>query len=365
MDEYLLIGADISYYTGKVRSYLRYKGIPFREITASAEVYAKTIVPKTGVRFIPVLVTPDDEAVQDTTEIIDFLEKRFPEPGIYPETPIQHLVALLFEIYGDEWMVIPAMHFRWTYDESAHQLIREFGEVSMPGATPELQRRVGEQASAFFRKAPAALGVSEETIPAIEEWTMELLGRLNAHFSEQDFLLGTRPSIGDFGLMGPLYAHLYRDPVSGRIMKEHAPEVCAWVERMNSPVPNSGKFLAEDEAPRTLRPILKRMFAEQVPVIADTAARLQQWLCEHSDTDEIKRTIGTHRFRIGGAHGTRRIYPYTLWMWQRAVDYYTSLDKAARANVDAWFSGIDTEHALGVPLPARVKRVDNRLVAER
>lgn len=365
MEKYELIGAEISYYTGKVRAYFRYKGIPFEEITASAEVYAKTIIPKTGVRFIPVLITPEDEAIQDTTEIIDFLEKRFPESSVYPETPLQRLVALLFEIYGDEWMVIPAMHFRWTYDESARQLIQEFGEVSMPEATPEVQRRIGEQASTFFRKAPASLGVSEETIPAIEEWTFELLDQLNTHFSEHKYLLGTRPSIGDFGLMGPLYAHLYRDPVSGKIMRERAPEVCAWIEHMNNPDPKSGKFLSDDEVPETLRPILQRMFAEHVPVITDTAAQLKQWLAEYHDADEIKRTIGTHRFRIGGVHGTRRIYPYTLWMWQRAVDYYGSLKGQALESVNTWFENVDRDRALSAPLPARVKRVNNRLVADR
>ena len=102
MEKYQLIGAEISYYTGKARAYLRYKGIPFEEVTASAEVFAKTILPKTGVRFIPVLITPEDEAVQDTTEIIDFLEARFPQASVYPDTPLQRLVALLFEIYGDE-----------------------------------------------------------------------------------------------------------------------------------------------------------------------------------------------------------------------------------------------------------------------
>ena len=33
------------------------------------------------------------------------------------------------------------------------------------------------------------------------------------------FLLGHRPSIGDFGLLAPIYAHLYRDPVPGFILR--------------------------------------------------------------------------------------------------------------------------------------------------
>jgi hypothetical protein len=33
-----LIGAQVSYYTGKVRAYLRYKGVPFDEIPATREI---------------------------------------------------------------------------------------------------------------------------------------------------------------------------------------------------------------------------------------------------------------------------------------------------------------------------------------
>ena len=48
--EYQLLGAEASYYTGKVRAYLRWKGIPFREVLSTRSVFADIIVPRTGVR---------------------------------------------------------------------------------------------------------------------------------------------------------------------------------------------------------------------------------------------------------------------------------------------------------------------------
>ena len=62
-----LIGAEVSLYTGKLRCYLKYKDIPFEEVTASREVFQEIIIPRTGVRYIPVLITDQDEAIQDTT----------------------------------------------------------------------------------------------------------------------------------------------------------------------------------------------------------------------------------------------------------------------------------------------------------
>ena len=58
MSGHQLIGAEVSYYTGKVRAYLRYKGMAFDEVSATREVYRDIILPRTGVAFIPVLPAP-------------------------------------------------------------------------------------------------------------------------------------------------------------------------------------------------------------------------------------------------------------------------------------------------------------------
>ncbi len=61
--------------------------------------------------------------------------------------------------------------------------------------------------------------------------------------------------------MGPLYAHLGRDPYpSSQLLLRVAPNVCQWIQRMNSPESkNTGSFLFGDQVPETLIPILARM----------------------------------------------------------------------------------------------------------
>jgi hypothetical protein len=39
--------------------------------------------------------------------------------------------------------------------------------------------------------------------------------------------------LADFALLGPLYAHLYRDAVSGFALRTGRPLVAEWVERTN------------------------------------------------------------------------------------------------------------------------------------
>ena len=69
-----MYGAEFSLFSGKLRAYLRKKGIAFIEKSPSVLTYRRFIEPRTGVRFIPVLHTPDDRVLQDTTAIIDVLE---------------------------------------------------------------------------------------------------------------------------------------------------------------------------------------------------------------------------------------------------------------------------------------------------
>ena len=101
-DEYIVYGAELSYYSGKVRAYMRWKDIPFSEIRPSQDIYRNEIVPAVGYPVIPVIKLNDGTIIQDTTDIIDFFEAHVNGPSVYPEGPKQRLAALLLELYGDK-----------------------------------------------------------------------------------------------------------------------------------------------------------------------------------------------------------------------------------------------------------------------
>ena len=329
---YTLYGAEISYFTGKVRAYLRWKAIPFTEVLAQAEVYREVIVPRVGFPVIPVLATPEGETLQDSSEIIDALERRHPEPSITPATGAQALASALMELYGDEWLVIPAMHYRWHHNRD--WALRAFGEVNAPDASPEEQLALGSKRAGPFAQAAVLLGAEPHMHAAVERSYEALQAELDAHFARTPYLLGSRPCLGDFGLYGPLYAHQYRDPASGALMRRLAPNVVAWVERLrDQPAPRSGEFLPDDEVPETLLPVLRRMMREQLPVLADSVRCLQQWLVEHPG-ERIPRAIGSHAFEIEGERGQRIVRPYSLWMLQRVLDARAALSPPQRERAD-------------------------------
>ncbi len=356
-DVYKLYGAAISLYTGKARAYLRYKNVPFIEESGSPDIFERI-----GFRMIPVLHTPDDNLIQDTTDIIDYIEKEHGGSSVYPESATQKLVALLFEVYGDEWLIIPAMHYRWAYN--LDYILEEFGKMAVPDASSAEQREIGEKMSASFRGSLPFLGITDETIPAVEACYEELLDHLNQHFEHHWYLFGTRPSIGDYGLMGPLYAHNYRDPASGDIMKRLAPNVVRWIDLMNTPAPNSGHFLPDDEIPETLLPILKRIFLDCIPAMVDTIRATGEWIEVNSEADELPRSIGEHSFQIGGVQGKRMIRPFNQWMFQRPLAYYQSLQGADRNRADELLRSVGGYELMQTEVKHPLTRSNYKLVKQ-
>src|SRR6202167_5767947 len=86
-DGYRIFGAEMSPYSVKIRSYFRYKAIPHQWILRNAgsqaeyEKYAKMPI-------IPLVVTPGSAGLQDSTPIIDQMEKLYPERSINPDEPL-------------------------------------------------------------------------------------------------------------------------------------------------------------------------------------------------------------------------------------------------------------------------------------
>lgn len=337
---YRFYAAEISYFSGKVRPFFRYKNIPYEEIAPTPQVYRDVIIPRTGLAFIPVVVTPDDVALQDTSDILDELERRFPEPPVYPPTPVQRVTAYLIEVYADEFGILPAMHYRWSFPESEAKAREDFARAT---GNPDTSQVFADR----MKGTLPLLGISADTAPAIEAHTRELLDILSAHFAAHDYLLGSRMSLGDLALLGPLYAHLYLDAVPRRLLRETAPRVCAWIERMNHPAPRGGAFVADDALPPTLLPFLQLIGRDAVPFLLDNVRAFESWAdSRRADLVEPPRGVGTHETALRGVRLQRFTSPYTLWMVQRPLDAYGGLTPEARATVDRALDGTGTEALL-------------------
>ena len=104
-DSYTLYGSHASYYTAKVRSYLRKKAVPFVERLPSDPMFRNKVRPASGSHRIPQLLAPDGQVIQDSVEIVDFLEARYPDLSAFPMSPLQRTFVHLMELMGSEGLV--------------------------------------------------------------------------------------------------------------------------------------------------------------------------------------------------------------------------------------------------------------------
>ncbi|MDX2276139.1 MAG: glutathione S-transferase family protein [Hyphomonadaceae bacterium] len=226
-----LYGAELSPYSVKVRSYLRFKGLQFEWLERNAarqEEFARYA----KIPLIPILVDADESVWQDSTPMIEALERMSPEPSIIPEDRAVAFIAALLEDYADEWLNKAMFHYRWTYPEDQDSAVARLVEKMFDGApAPE-----GVEAAAKARMEGRLhyVGSTPENAPVIEGSFAYLLGALESVLQAQPYLLGGRPSIADFGFYGQ-FAQLLSDPTAGAMIRAQAPSIVAWVARMEAP----------------------------------------------------------------------------------------------------------------------------------
>jgi len=359
MAHYTLYGSQASLFTGKARGYLRWKGVDFTELSVNEEIMKNVILKHVKWPVIPVMKTEDDRIIQDTGDIITEVETHAGGTPVRPNGPVQRFASELLHVYADTWLLIPAMHYRWNYNEE--WIYSEFGRSGAPDATPEEHYRLGKARGQMFKGFVPMLGINEETIPGIESSYEAFLAEFSAHLDAHPYLFGARPSLADFAFLGPLYAHLYRDPASGEIMKRLAPKVADWTERTIAGAQGTGDIVSDDAIPETLLPIMARHMAEHLPVIEAINDQFTEWLKTAEPGAELPRAFGQAAFTQGGRTGNIITNSFTLFRLQAALDEYASMDDTARARADALLDKIGGGALKSFTLPARLERRNYKL----
>ncbi len=259
-DGYRIIGAEMSPYSVKVRAYFRYKAIPHRWILRNAasqpeyEKYAKMPI-------IPLVVTPESAGIQDSTPIIELVEKLYPEPSINPDEAVTHFISALIEEFGDEWGNKWMFHYRWARDVDQRSSAGRIARMRGPRASEADHDAFANQVRGRMVDRVWFVGSNAVTAPQIEAGFVDMLGLLDAHLATRPYLFGGRPAFGDFGLWGQFY-ELWTDPTAGALIEGGAPNVLDWVHRMLWPRAE-GQFEAWSALEPTLMPILTRQVGGQ------------------------------------------------------------------------------------------------------
>jgi len=369
MPEITLYGSPLSLYTGRARSYLIKTGKNYTETLPISSHYEEVILPKMGGRrSIPVVETAEGEVIRDGAAIIDHFENISGQEHT-PGTAKQKIISLLFDVIGSEGLLRPAMHYRWNFPENLNYIKFHF-ETFVPANLNK--QEMAEKRMNQMREAGRSFGAVPETFTLVESLYSELLQKLNCHFTNVPYLLGHKPSIGDFGLIAPLYGHLGRDPKPLSLMQAQAVCLYRWVERMNRPDLDMGEFptssrdfLDADEIPDSLIEVLKHVAIDFVPETEAACTTINTWIAQQPSLPAnaiAERGVGMCTFNVQGASITALAQPYRFYLLGRVQQAFERLEQAQQDEVAALLSACNMSEILDTKLTREIGRHGNREV---
>lgn len=224
MPEIILHQWEVSPYCGKVRRILAFKGLAFSTLE-----YSGWKVQQAGklssVGKLPVLEY-DGEMIQDSSVIAEFLEKKHPQPPLYPSSGMEAHLAHVFEDWADESLYWYEVYLRFMYPEAADKAfdIIQRGrpayekKILLMAAMPLMKHKLREQGLGRYPR---------------EQVVQQFLGHV-AHIegilSRQPWLVGEQCSIADIAVASQLAEVRRTSHLAESIMR--FPSVAAWLEKL-------------------------------------------------------------------------------------------------------------------------------------
>jgi glutathione S-transferase len=186
----------VSHYNEKARWALDHKRVPHIRRAVLPGRHERVAAKLTGGRTFPVLVL-DGEAIGDSTRIIDALERRHPEPPLYPADPDERRHALEIEDFLDEQL---GAHIRLLV---LHHMLPD-GKLLLGAFAPDLGRVRRLTARATFPllrpRVAADFAIDERSVAFAYEKLRAAGERFRAELQPSGYLVGDAFTVADLTL---------------------------------------------------------------------------------------------------------------------------------------------------------------------
>jgi glutathione S-transferase len=262
-DTYIIYGGQLSYFTRKLEAAMIFYGADHELRSKTADV-AADVEQRSGTHQVPVLHTPENWMIGDTTPLLHLLDERFPQRRMFPTGPQGIMVQTIEELF-DEWVARVMVHYRWHYPASA-----EFASLQMAGGNPAAAERV----RLWGPRACRATGTeSAYQQRAAEAEYARILDALEQQLKNTRYALGDRPTAVDCILLGGLRAHTNMDPDPRKVVAGY-PGVVAWAEGGADSWDGSGEIAPFPQTTDFARFVLNDLGRQYRPFVLGNAQSL-------------------------------------------------------------------------------------------
>lgn len=302
-------GLDLSYFTGKIEAFLRYKEIPHTRAELDTRAFRR-VARATGLAQMPALELRDGRWLTDSTAIIEAIDPVWPGGPVLPECPLQLFFSQLLEDYADEWLWRPALHYRWSFQPDARLMSHRIAAEMLRDVPLPLALRRTLILSRQRRKYVTGDGITPATSSHVESIYARNLAFLQTMLRSRPFLLGARPTLADFGFFASMFRHFGIDPTPARLMRDTAPAVYEWLARLwNARASTThGALPPQGTIPADWMPVLADMATNYVPYLAANAAAHASGAAAFSVTIETTTyRLPVHRFRVACLERLQRL----------------------------------------------------------
>lgn len=271
---YRLLGGPGSPYSLKMRAILRYRRIPHVWIVPHGYIGSGGELQRAGKRLLPVLQYPDGVYHADTTPMAYDLERLHAQRSILPVDPGHAFLSHLVEDFADEMLSTALFDLRWLAAEdqrfcARRQLSGWLGHAPRDDFEAMVDKFVLRQTT---RRAQLVQADNHNILMQAYIGTLDILEEM---LESSPFLLGTRPSLGDFGLYGQL-GQCAIDPTASTLMRASAVRTFQWTLSMDDVSGTDGEW--HTDVPAHVRALVGLIGSHYLPVLAANARAMDEGL---------------------------------------------------------------------------------------
>jgi hypothetical protein len=180
---------------------------------------------------------------------------------------MQRACCFILEDVFNHWLGRVCVHTRWCYPDNVAWVGPRFGantvldrSIDEPFTEQEISdlQPIGQMMyENFGRNVCEYNGVGPEQEAAVRGDFTNMLAALDAHFAENDFLLGERPCLADFALAGASKAHFVTDPIPISWLGDYQRMLFDYTDRLFGGADYSeNDWPADDQVPATLAGVI-------------------------------------------------------------------------------------------------------------